>query len=119
MAGVVVHPPMEIQMRPRFQLLPVIAATLVLGACTWVPIAPSAQTVRVLRAAPADCEKVGEIDVEVTDKVMLYKRNPLRVAEELETLARNQAASIPATDINALGAPTEGTQRFAAWRCKR
>lgn len=99
-------------------LLPVLAATLVLGACTWVPIAPSAQAVRVLRAAPTGCEKVGEIDVEVTDKLMLYKRNPLRVADELETLARNQAASIPATDIHPLGPPGEGTQRFAAWRCK-
>lgn len=99
--------------------LPALAAVLVLGACTWVPIAPSAEGVRVVRVAPTDCEKVGEIDVEVTDKVMLYKRNPLRVAEELETLARNQAASIPATDINALGEPSEGTQRFAAWRCRR
>lgn len=99
--------------------LPVLAATLVLGACTWVPIAPAGEGVRVLRAAPTNCEKVGEIDVEVTDKVMVYKRNPLRVAEELETLARNQAASIPATDIHALGPPAEGTQRFAAWRCKR
>lgn len=104
-------------MRPLL-LLPVLAATLALGACTWVPIAPSAQGVRVLRAAPAGCDKVGEIDVEVTDKVMLYQRNPLRVAEELETLARNQAAGIPATDIHPLGAPADGTQRFAAWRCK-
>ena len=99
--------------------LPVLAATVLLGACTWVPIAPSAESVRVLRAAPTGCEKVGEIDVEVTDKVMLYKRNPLRVAEELETLARNQATGIPATDIHPLGEPSEGTQRFAAWRCKR
>ena len=100
-------------------LLPLIAASIVLGACTWVPIAPSAQSVRVLRAAPANCDKVGEIDVEVTDKVVLYQRNALRVAEELETLARNQAAGIPATDIHPLGEPSEGTQRFAAWRCKR
>ena len=99
-------------------LLPLIAAPIVLGACTWVPIAPSAQGVRVLRAAPANCDKVGEIDVEVTDKVVLYQRNALRVAEELETLARNQAAGIRATDIHPLGAPSEGAQRFAAWRCK-
>ena len=38
--------------------LPVLAATLVLGACTWVPIAPAGEGVRVLRAAPTTCEKV-------------------------------------------------------------
>ena len=102
-------------MRPCL-LIPLAVA---LAGCTWVPIAPAARQVTVLREAPAGCSKVGEIDVEVTDKVMVYKRNPLRVAEELETLARNQAASIPATDIHALGPPAEGTQRFAAWRCKR
>lgn len=100
-------------------LLSATAALFIVSGCTWVPIAPAAQGVKVLRAAPAGCDKVGEIEVEVTDKVALYKRNPLRVAEELETLARNQAAGIPATDIHPLNAPTEGTQRFAAWRCKR
>ena len=106
-------------MRHRSLLLLAVAAVFPLAGCTWVPIAPAARQVTVLRAAPAGCEKVGEIDVEVTDKVMLYKRNPLRVAEELETLARNQATGIPATDIHPLGEPSEGTQRFAAWRCKR
>ena len=45
--------------------------------------------------------------------------NPLRVAEELETMARNQAAGIPATDIHPLTGVTDGKQRFAAWRCPR
>ncbi len=103
---------------PRLRHAPMIAAAaLALSACTWVPIAPEAQKVRVLRAEPASCEKVGEIDVEVTDKVSLYRRNELRVAEELETMARNQAAGIPATDIHPLGPVNEGKQRFAAWRC--
>ena len=119
MAGIVVHP-REFLMRLRpLPMLPLLAATLALGACTWVPIAPSAQGVRVLREAPTGCEKVGEIEVEVTDKVMLYQRNPLRVAEELETLARNQAAGIAATDIHPLAAAQDGRQRFAAWRCPR
>ena len=103
----------------RLALLVVPLAVLGLSACTWVPIAPEAQKVRVLRAEPASCEKVGEIDVEVTDKVSLYRRNELRVAEELETMARNQAAGIPATDIHPLGPVSEGKQRFAAWRCPR
>ncbi len=105
------------RLRPTLLLAP--ATALVLSACTWVPIAPEAQRVRVQRAEPAGCERVGDIEVEVTDKVALYRRNPLRVAEELETMARNQAAGIPATDIHPLSAPSEGKQRFAAWRCPR
>lgn len=105
----------------QFHAARLLAATaaLALGACTWVPIAPSAQAVRVRAMAPAGCERVGEIAVEVTDKIALYKRNPLRVAEELETLARNQAAGIAATDIHPLAAAQDGRQQFAAWRCPR
>ncbi|RMH93163.1 DUF4156 domain-containing protein [Lysobacter pythonis] len=102
----------------RLVLVPA-ATVLALAACTWVPIQPEAQKVRVQRAAPAGCVKVGEIEVEVTDKVALYKRNPLKVSDELETLARNQAAGIPATDIHPLAVPADGRQRFAAWRCAR
>lgn len=95
------------------------ALALSLTACTWVPIAPEAQKVRVLRVAPQGCEPVGEIEVEVTNKVALYQRNPIKVTEELETLARNRAVTIPATDIHPLSEPVEGMQRFAAWRCPR
>ena len=105
-------------MRLRPLLLLCVAAAVPLAGCTWVPIAPAAREVTVLREAPVGCGKVGEIDVEVTDKLVVYQRNPLRVAEELETLARNQAAGIPATHIHPLAAPDEGRQRFAAWRCK-
>ncbi|PJK14700.1 hypothetical protein CO613_04265 [Lysobacteraceae bacterium NML07-0707] len=95
------------------------AFVLTLTACTWVPIQPEAQKVRVLRAAPQGCEPVGEIEVEVTDKVSLYRRNAIKVTEELETLARNRAVTMPATDIHPLSEPVEGMQRFAAWRCAR
>ncbi|PJK07868.1 hypothetical protein CO614_09295 [Lysobacteraceae bacterium NML120232] len=95
------------------------ATVLTLTACTWVPITPEAQKVRVLRAAPQGCERVGEIEVEVTDKVSLYHRNAIKVTEELETLARNKAVSIPATDIQPVSEPVEGVQRFTAWRCPR
>ena len=99
----------------------VLAAATALGlaACTWVPIQPAAQQVQVLRAAPAGCTQLGEIEVEVTDRLALYRRNAIKVAEELETLARNQAAGMPATAIHPLTAPADGQQKFAAWRCPR
>jgi hypothetical protein len=41
------------------------------------------------------------------------------VRDELETLARNQAADIPADTIVATGEPADGSQNFHAWVCGR
>jgi hypothetical protein len=94
------------------------AAVIGLSGCTWVHMAPGASAVRVASTAPANCEKRGEISVSVADKVALvYERNDLRVREELETLARNEAPGIGADTISPLGPPANGDQQFAAWRC--
>jgi len=97
-----------------------VLATAVLGlsGCTWVHMAPGASAVRVASTAPTNCEKRGEISVSVADKVALvYERNDLRVREELETLARNEAPGIGADTISPLAPPANGDQQFAAWRC--
>lgn len=101
----------------RFILLTAVVA---LSACTWVPLAPNAKGVRVIAAGgtPAGCEKQGEVSVSVKDKVAFYERNNLRVRDELETLARNEAPSIQANTIQPLGDPANGEQRFAAYRCR-
>ena len=101
-----------------------IAASLILlsaTACTWVPIEPAGKAVSVIGAgaAPAGCTARGEIVVSVKDKVGFYERNALRVQEELETLARNEASSVQANTVQPLSAPAGGEQRFAAWQCAR
>jgi len=75
----------------RILLLSVL--TLSATACTWVPIEPVGKTVRVLPGGPVPtgCIDKGEVVVSVKSKVGFYNRNPLRVQEELETLARNEA----------------------------
>lgn len=92
---------------------------MLVTACTWVPIKPAATAVRVIAAgpAPAGCAKLGEIEVNVTDRVAFYERNPLRVQEELETMARNEATGIGANAVQPLEVPREGSQRFTGWRC--
>lgn len=101
----------------RLSLLAGIA--LFAAGCTWVPMKPGAAAVRVIAAggAPAGCEKRGEVVVSVKDRVGLYRRNPLRVREELETLARNEAPGLQADTVQPLGEPVAGEQRYAAWRC--
>ena len=91
----------------------------IFAGCTWVHMAPGASAVRVISAgaAPAGCERRGEITVSVKDRLGFYERNDLRVHEELETLARNEAPGITADTVQPLAAPHDGEQRFAAWRC--
>ena len=99
--------------------LAALAITVIgMSGCTWVHMAPGAKAVKVMAAAPTGCEKRGEVSVSVADKVALvYERNDLRVREELETLARNEAPGIGADTISPLGPPLNGDQQFAAWRC--
>ena len=91
----------------------------ILAGCTWVHMAPGASSVRVISAgaAPAGCQRRGEVAVSVKDRLGFFERNDLRVREELETLARNEAPGLEADTIQPLADPRDGEQRFAAWRC--
>lgn len=104
-------------MRP----LVVLALVLAASGCTWVHMAPGASAVRVIPmgAAPAGCERLSEITVSITNKVGFYERNPLRVREELETLARNEGPSLRADTMQPVSEPKDGEQRFLAYRCGR
>jgi hypothetical protein len=59
------------------------------------------------------------VSVSVKDSVAFYERNTLRVRDELETLARNEAPGLQADTLQPLGDPANGEQRFAAFRCGR
>lgn len=106
---------------PMRLVLMAVASTVLLSACTWVHLAPSARNVRVVAAGamPSGCEKRGEVSVSVKDSVAFYERNTLRVRDELETLARNEAPGLQADTLQPLGDPANGEQRFAAYRCGR
>jgi hypothetical protein len=105
--------------------LPIAAALLAatfatgLSACTWVHMAPGASAVRVVSATPANCQNRGEVEVSVKERLGPYERNTLRVRDELETLARNEAPGLGADTVQALDGPEDGTQRWRAWRCGR
>jgi len=99
-----------------FRVLPLLLLPL-LSACTWVHMAPGASAVRVLNAAPVGCDKRGEIAVEVKHNIVFVERNPLKVRDELEVLARNEAPGMEANAVHPLAPPERGKQRFAAWHC--
>ena len=94
-----------------------LAGGLLLSACTLAPITDAASGVRVLAAAPASCTRMEQVEVSVTPGLGPFERNPLRVKDELESLARNQAAAVHANAVVPAGPPVEGRQRFDTWRC--
>lgn len=96
-----------------------LAAALLLPACTFVKMGPGADQVRVLRADQdtTGCQKRGEVAVSVKDRLGPYQRDEIRVIDELETLARNEAPGLGADTVQPLGPPADGEQRWAALRC--
>lgn len=90
-----------------------------LGGCTWVKMAPGGAEVRVAGAGDnlSVCQKKGEIAVSVKDRLGPIGRNDLKVRDELEVLARNEAPGLGADTVQARGEPVDGEQRFAAFRC--
>lgn len=96
----------------------VLLLVLALPACSFVKMAPGAQQVKVLAAAPTGCEARGEVVVSVTHKIGFYERNAVRVRDELEVLARNEAPRLGANRVSPLGPPADGEQRWAMWRCR-
>ena len=88
------------------------------AACTWVKETPGGNAVRVAYDGNVSgCRDAGAISVSVADKVGFYHRSDLTVRDELETLARTQAAGIPADTIKATSEPVEGAQSFQAYVC--
>jgi hypothetical protein len=71
----------------------------------------------VVTGAPAGCEQRGEVEVWVQESIAFYDRNPLRVREELETLARNEAPGLGGNAVQPLDGFEDGHQRYNVWRC--
>ena len=95
------------------------AAVAVLPACTWVHMAPGASAVRVVASQPTGCEQRGEVEVSVKDRLGPIERNPRKVRDELETLARNEAPGLGADTVQTLDWFEDGEQCWVAWRCGR
>ena len=94
-----------------------MAALIATSGCTFVHMAPGATKVKVLSSAPTSCEKRGEVEVSVKDRLGPYERSDAQVRDELETLARNEAPGLGANRISPITQPRDGEQRWALWRC--
>jgi hypothetical protein len=106
---------------PKPSRFAMVAAMLVAAStgCSFVEMGPGADAVRVVAPGqlPAGCVKRGEVEVSVKDRLGPYSRDELRVKDELEVLARNEAPGLDADTIQAKAPPADGEQRFLAFRC--
>jgi hypothetical protein len=92
--------------------------SLSVSACSWVELADPAQDVLVLKPHQSkQCEQVRRTTSQVLDKIWFVNRNQEKMAEELETLARNTAAELGANAIVADSEITEGKQTFIILNC--
>jgi hypothetical protein len=97
------------------------AGVVLLSACTYgIVLDAGGQHVRVawngnlgIRA----CRDVGKVTVSVLSRIGPVDRNDIKVRDELEIMARNQAAQMHADTIVPLGEPHEGEQSWEAYQC--
>ncbi len=94
-------------------------ATLVLASCSWgIKLDPAGKVVRTAwDGNVTGCREVGKLSVSVLDHLGPMDRNDIKVRDELEVLARNEAAEMHADTIVPLGEPRDGSQRWTAYVC--
>jgi hypothetical protein len=98
-------------------LVPLLVVPL--AACSWGIKLDSAGS-RVRTAWNDDvgaCRNVGTVTVSVLDKLGPVNRRNTKVNDELEVMARNEAASLGADTIKPLGDVQGGEQRWGAYSC--
>ncbi len=96
-----------------------VVFSMALSGCTWVALTPDAEDVRVSASdALNDCVHVGTTKARTKTHVWLFGRSDKKVAEELATLARNDAPELGGNTVVAEGPVSdEGVQRFAIYNC--
>lgn len=105
-------------MKTLLRMAPSIGAAL-LSACTYgIVLDSGGEGVRTAWNGNASgCRDLGKVTVSVLDRVGPFDRSDIKVRDELEVMARNQAAQMHADTITPLGDPQDGAQSWEAWQC--
>ena len=96
-----------------------LAPVLLLGACTWgIVLDDAGKQVRTAwNGDVSQCRDMGKVTVSVADHIGPVDRNDIKVRDELEVMARNEAAKMHADTIKPLGEPADGEQAWGAYQC--
>jgi hypothetical protein len=99
--------------------LAVTILTASLAACSWgIKLDSGGEKVRVAwDGNVGGCHDKGKVTVSVLDHVGPVDRSGLKVSDELEIMARNEAAGLGADTIRPVGEPHDGAQSWSAYSC--
>lgn len=99
--------------------LPLLVPALLLSACTWgINLDEAGRNVRTAwNGDVSSCRNLGKVTVSVQDHIGPVNRNDLKVRDELEVLARNEAGKMHADTIKPLADPSDGSQPWGAYDC--
>ena len=92
---------------------------LPLAACSWgIKLDAAGKDVRVAwNEDVSTCRDLGKITVSVLDKVGPVNRSQIKINDELEVMARNEAVGLQADTIKPLGEARDGAQSWGAYAC--
>ena len=96
-----------------------IALCVAATGCSWVQLTEAGSAIRVGTAEEVvSCEKLGTTRTKTSDRALIFSRRHAKVDEELEFLARNEAAELDGDTVVPLG-PTsdDGRRSFGIYRC--
>ncbi len=90
-----------------------------LASCSWgIKLDSRGKNVRTAwNDDVSRCREIGKVTVSVLDRVGPVDRQDIKVRDELEVMARNEAGQMDADTIRPLGEPREGEQTFATYAC--
>jgi hypothetical protein len=95
------------------------ATALLLAGCSWgIKLDDAGRQVRTAwNGDVSACRQLGKVTVSVADHVGPVNRNDIKVRDELEVMARNEAAGMGADTVKPLAEPSDGSQAWGAYQC--
>lgn len=100
-------------------LLSLAALGLMVTGCTWgIKLNDAGRKVHTAwNQDVSSCKQLGKVTVSVMNRVGPIDRNDIKVRDELEVMARNEAATMGADTVKPLGEPSDGEQSWGAYQC--
>jgi hypothetical protein len=96
----------------------IIAATILLSACSSLKLTPDGEKIRVLQPNEVNsCRELGKTNTSVTATVVGIDRPDETIAKELIIIASNGAARMGGDTIVPLTVVEAGQQTFIVYKC--